>query len=201
MLLAYCAKRYAGRFPCLLTCTTFVSLKLFIRSRMPSIILHIVAGASLVPFNASATIKESHSNITSRPPTSHAKITPSSIAFALLSNEPSGQGIFNLVAAVTLPALSLMTIPTPEQWAVENVTPSTLSFYHGGVGGTHVMSSLEEECDNLRLAVWNSANRNLAFWTNAELWSRARPWRLSLRLNNKHQATIRISSSNSSPKC
>ena len=35
-------------------------------------------------------------------------------------------------------------------------------------GGIHVMSSQDEECDNLWLAIWNSSNKNLAFWTNAD---------------------------------
>ena len=88
---------------------------------IPSTKSLIATGGSLDPFKASDEIKESHSKIISCTPTSYAKLTLVSIALALHSKGPRGQGIFMLIAAITQLLLSLTFAPTLDEWVAVNV--------------------------------------------------------------------------------
>ena len=157
----------------------------------------MVIGGSHNPFTTLATIYESHSKITSRTPTSHAKRTPSSKAFSSISNGPSRYGIFLLSTASTLPAKSQITTPTPEEWMDLKVVPSTLSLYHETFGRDRGASSLDPPVLSLMLAIWNSSRRNQARCKISDPCCLVFPSRASFLLNHMHYATMTANSNSS----
>lgn len=112
IFLACEANKWVGRLSYLLICVTRTWRKSLNLCRIPSITLAIIAGASVDPFKASKTVFESHSNTTSRTPTSHAKAIPLPCSTKVLL------GCVISYLKSLLPGLHSLELPPNPSWLI-----------------------------------------------------------------------------------
>ena len=199
--LAYWAKMWAGLFPWRHTCEDYAALKSWIRDKHAVMVLEMLAEGVAVPMSAWKRSSESHSNMTSWSPTSHANKIPSSIALTSASSGPSGTQSFLLMAAMTCPSWSRATTPIPVACVCLKTAPSVFILYQWLFGGVHMTVCGTVDGWNLWLALWNSLIRNIAFWRMWLLVCRVPPVLAVFLSCQRHHAIVTMSPQSSSPTC
>ena len=197
--LAYWTKMCASRFPWWWTWENCAALKSWSLHKHAAMTLEMVAEAVVLPVSAWKRSSESHSNINSWSPMSHAKIIPSSIALASASSGPSGTHNFLLIAAMTCP--SRATMPMPVACACLKTAPSVFILYHGLFGGDQVIVCGTMGDWNLWFALQNSSSRNVAFWMMPMLVCRVPPILAMFLSCQRLQAIATLSPTSSSLTC
>ena len=188
----------ARRLSCLQiweTCTPLKSFSLI--SSILLTILRIVIGGSHSPFTALSTIYESHSKITSRTLTSHAKRTPPPKLLLQSPMAPTGMVYFYLASPRLFQQNHGLLPQLPKNEWIWKLTPSTLSLYEGTFGRDHGASSLDPLVLSLMLAIWNSSRRNRARCKISDPCYLVFPSRASFLLNHMHHATMTTNSNSS----
>ena len=192
-----CVAWLASRF----ICWNWVRRKAWDQWRVPPMISTIETWGVMVPHKALKTSFEFVLNITSLTPTSHAKETASSAAFALASNGPSGSGKCLLKAAITDPSWSCIITPMSMVWRFEKIAASMLTLYHGCDGVIQQGSACSLKRGRAGWASWKSSRMERALWIISWQVCLVEPSLVLLRLYHMHHATVIMSSTKSFPMC